>query len=297
MLDGATLDQLRTFIAAAEEGSFSAAGRKLKRAQSVVSQTLANLETQLGVTLFDRRDRYPKLTATGAALLVDARAVVRNMDAFKARAQSLHEGLEAELSVAVDVMYPMNNLTKAAGYCQDNFVHTPLRLYVEVLGGVAQLVSDGSCALGVIGSLPLVPDGLISEPLGRIQFVTVVNPAHALAAISGAILEEELARHVQLILTDRTALSSGQQYAVMSPLMWCLADLSSKRAFLKAGFGWGHMPLHMVEKDLVAGDLVSIQLQSMPAAEMFMNMHLVYRKDEPPGPAGRAFISRLLIDQ
>jgi DNA-binding transcriptional LysR family regulator len=51
MLDAVTLDQLRTFIAAADEGSFSAAGRKLRRAQSVVSQTLANLESQFRVKL------------------------------------------------------------------------------------------------------------------------------------------------------------------------------------------------------------------------------------------------------
>ena len=71
MLDAVTLDQLRTFIAAAEQGSFSAAGRKLRRAQSVVSQTLANLEGQLGVTLFDRSARYPTLTE--AAKVVTAR--------------------------------------------------------------------------------------------------------------------------------------------------------------------------------------------------------------------------------
>lgn len=296
MLDGVTLDQMRTFIAAAEEGSFSAAGRKLRRAQSVVSQTLANLETKLGVNLFDRSERYPKLTETGAALLIDARAVVQNMNAFKARAKSLHEGLEPELSVAIDVMYPMAQLTKAAGYCQDNFLHTPLQLYIEVLGGVAQLVLDGSCSLGIIGSLPLVPESLCAEPLGSVQFVTVVSAKHALAATSSLISEKELAQHVQLILTDKTSLSSDQNYAVMSPLIWRLADLSSKRTFLKAGFGWGHMPLHAVEKDIAAGDLVSIQLQSIPSAEMFMKLHLVYRKDEPPGPAGRAFISQLLLE-
>ena len=74
-LDGLSLDQLRTFIAAAEEGSFSAAGRKLQRAQSLVSQTLANLEEQIGVKLFDRSGRYPRLTEQGSALLRDARAV------------------------------------------------------------------------------------------------------------------------------------------------------------------------------------------------------------------------------
>jgi DNA-binding transcriptional LysR family regulator len=82
MLDGVSLDQLRTFIAAADEGSFSAGGRRLRRAQSVVSQTLANLETQLGVKLFDRSSRSPVLTSQGVALLAEARAVVDRMDAF-----------------------------------------------------------------------------------------------------------------------------------------------------------------------------------------------------------------------
>src|SRR5579863_2844230 len=106
MLDGVSLDQLRTFIAAADEKSFSAAGRRLWRAQSVVSQTLANLEGQLGVKLFDRGARLPVLTDQGRALLAAARAVAGDVDLFKARAKSLAGGLEPELSVAVDVMFP-----------------------------------------------------------------------------------------------------------------------------------------------------------------------------------------------
>src|SRR5579862_3724694 len=113
MLDGVTLDQLRTFIAAAEQGSFSAAGRKLRRAQSVISQTLANLEGQLGVTLFDRSARYPVLTEEGRALLGNARTVADEMDGLKARAKTLREGLEPELSLSIDVMYPMSDLTEA----------------------------------------------------------------------------------------------------------------------------------------------------------------------------------------
>ena len=66
MLDAVTLDQLRTFIAAADEDSFSAVGRKLRRAQSVVSQTLAKLEGQFGVKLFDRTRRRPVLTHRSA---------------------------------------------------------------------------------------------------------------------------------------------------------------------------------------------------------------------------------------
>jgi DNA-binding transcriptional LysR family regulator len=89
MLDGVSLDQLRTFIAAADEGSFSAAGRRLRRAQSVVSKTLANLEGQLGMKLFDRSPRRPVLTKQGRALLNAARTVAGEMDLFKAHAKGL----------------------------------------------------------------------------------------------------------------------------------------------------------------------------------------------------------------
>ena len=142
MLDGITLDQLRTFIAAVDEGSFSAAGRKLRRAQSVVSQTLANLEAQLGIKLFDRSERYPKLTEEGRSLLPDARSVADNIDEFKARARAMREGLEPELAVAMDVMYPMEAVTRAATHSRKAYPHTPLRLYVEALGAVIKPVLD-----------------------------------------------------------------------------------------------------------------------------------------------------------
>jgi DNA-binding transcriptional LysR family regulator len=186
MLDAVTLDQLRTFIAAVDEGSFSAAGRKLRRAQSVISQTLANLEAQLGVKLFDRSARYPRLTEEGRSLLADARSVADNVDEFKARARAMREGLEPELSVATDVMYPTEALTRAAVHSRKTYPHTPLRLYVEALGGVIKPVLDRNCTIGVIGSLPIAPDELQSEPLLSVLFVTVASPSHPLAKSRGA---------------------------------------------------------------------------------------------------------------
>src|SRR4051812_18950843 len=107
MLDGVSLDQLRTFIAVVDEGSFSAAGRKLRRVQSGVSEWIRALEGQLGVALFDRSSRYPVLTAEGTVLLADARAIVSGVDKLKARAKLLAGGLEPELSIVVDVFFPI----------------------------------------------------------------------------------------------------------------------------------------------------------------------------------------------
>jgi DNA-binding transcriptional LysR family regulator len=292
MLDSVTLGQLRTFIAAVDEGSFSAAGRKLRRAQSVVSQTLANLEEQLGVKLFDRSNRYPRLTEAGRSLLTDARAVADTIDGFKARARTISEGLEPELSVVIDVLYPMDSLTRAAAHSRKTYPHTPLRLHVEALGGVIKPVLDRICSIGVIGSLPTVTDELAAETLCEVEFVTVVGPSHPLARKRGAISAALIAKQVQLVLSDRTKLSEGRDFAVFSPLTWRLADLGAKHAFLKAGLGWGYMPLHMVKADLDSGVLVKIRVDGVPR-DPRMPLKVIYRKDAPPGPAARSFIAQL----
>ncbi|WP_088345945.1 MULTISPECIES: LysR family transcriptional regulator [Rhodomicrobium] len=292
-LDGLSLDQLRTFIAAAEEGSFSAAGRKLNRAQSVVSQTLANLEIQLGVKLFDRTARYPSLTEHGRALLSDARAIADGMDGFKARARTFTEGLEPELSLCIDAMYPLCALTEAVGTFREAFPSVPLRVHVEVLGAVIEPVLNGSCRIGVVGTLPVVPDTLRKELLLDVPMTTVVAPKHPLASYEGIIPDAELRKHVQLVLTDRSRLTQGQSYGVYSQSNWRLADLGAKHAFLRAGLGFGHMPQFMVADDIASGRLCVIRVAIPATQSLLMPMHAVYRKDAPPGPAGRWLIHSL----
>ena len=190
-------------------------------------------------------------------------------------------------------MFPMPALTRAAAHSRTTFPHTPLRLYVEVLGGVIQPVLDGTCRIGVVGSLPELPDALAVEPLPPVPFVTVAAPSHALAHVRGAVPAKTLVKHVQLVLTDRTPLTAGRDFAVQSPLTWRLADLGAKHAFLRAGLGWGHMPLHIVEEDLAAGRLSRVHLADADPRYAQMPMRAVWRKEAPPGPAGRAFIAQL----
>ena len=102
MIDPLTLDQMRVLVAVAEAGSFSAAARRLSRVQSAISQAVQAMETTLGVQLFDRSTKRPTLTDSGAAILEDARAIVRGATALRARAQSIASDVEAELTLAVD---------------------------------------------------------------------------------------------------------------------------------------------------------------------------------------------------
>jgi DNA-binding transcriptional LysR family regulator len=296
MLDGVSLDQLRTFIAAADEGSFSAAGRRLRRAQSVVSQTLAKLEGQLGVKLFDRSGHLPVLTDQGRALLIDARTVAGDMDLLKARAKSLAGGLEPELSVAVDVMFPDAIFTAGVAAFQKEFPATLLRFDIES-SAVIEPVVDGRCGIGIVGSWALAPPQLTREPVLTVSVRTVVAPQHALATQRGEIPITVLAEHIQLTHIDPSDVSGAYGGRLKVPRVWRLSHLGAKLAFLRAGLGFGALPLHVIEADLASGKLVEIATQDAPSGGRLMEMWAVYRTDSPPGPAGRWFIDRLRKEQ
>jgi len=294
MLEDLSVEQLKIFIAAAELGNFSAAGRRLHRAQSVVSQAVAALEGKLRVKLFEREgQRYPVLTEAGRILLADARVVVAGVDAMKARARGMAGGLEPELAVAIDVMFPMRVLTCAAASFGEAFPRTPLRLFVEALGGVAQTVLDGRAMLGVMGSLVVEVPALTRERLLGVRMVFVAAPSHPLGAMAGEIPAAALKAHVQLVLTDRSDFSAGREFAVLSPRTWRLADLGAKHAFLLGGLGWGGMPYALVARDLAEGRLKALTLQDAPRESEVMPMYATYRAEAPPGPAGRWFVERL----
>jgi DNA-binding transcriptional LysR family regulator len=292
MLDGVTLDQIRTFVAAAEEGSFSGASRRLRRVQSVVSQSLANLEGQLGVKLFDRSARFPVLTDQGRALLAVARAVEGNLAIFKARAKSLAGGLEAELSVAVDVMFPVETFIAAVSAFQKQFPETLLKFDLES-SAVVEPVLEGRCAIGVVGSWSRERPQLTSEALLKFRTVTVVSPQHALATQASPIPPSVVNKHVRLIHADPADISPAYGIGRRCATVWHLAHLGAKLAFLRAGLGFGGLPAHMLEEDLASGALVPITLEDSRVTGDLVTMSAIYRTDSPPGPAGRWFIDRL----
>lgn len=287
-----TLDQLRVFVAVIDQGSFSKAARELHRTQSVVSYTIANLEAQLNVALFDRSKRKPTLTEAGKALLADARTVSMKVDALRARAKTLAQGVEAEVSIAVDVMFPNCQLVAALQAFQLQFPTVGLRLRIEALGAVMHLVSERVCQIGITGPMLDFSDAFQSQPVGAITMIPVAAPTHPLALIEGIIPTEVARDYTQLVLTDRSQLTAGQNFGVIAVRDWRLGDLGAKHMLLRTGLGWGSMPEEMIREDLVQGKLVHLKLAHMISLEY--TLHMINRVDEAPGLAGRWLMQYLL---
>ena len=99
-------EALTAFVAAAS-GSFSAAARRMRKSQSTISTAISNLETDLGLTLFDRSTRQPTLTAQGEQVLGYVKAILAASSRLDELASSLSGNTEPRLTfVLSDTLHP-----------------------------------------------------------------------------------------------------------------------------------------------------------------------------------------------
>lgn len=291
MYDRVTLDQLRAFVAVVEAGSFSAAARKLRRVQSAVSTSMANLESYLDVALWDRTTKVPSLTPQGQAVLGAARRVLLEVEGLTQLAAGMSAGLEPWVSLCVDALFPLDSLLELCSSFSKEFPSVDLRIDTQLMSAVSTRVRDGAATLGVVSPAGLSP-GLEREPLATIRMLPVVSPKHPLARVHGRIGRERLADAIQIVLSERSDEPIPDQ-AVLSPRTWRIADLHTKHMMLRAGLGWGNLPEHLVKGDLDAGRLVVIRPRGWGEDEHTLHLSAIYRGDTKLGPAHRWLLAQL----
>jgi len=284
-----SIDQLLVLLAVDEEGSFTAAARRLGRATSAISYAIDTLEQQLGLSLFDRgTTRKARLTREGEAILSEAKAVAFSVETLRARVRGFLDHLEPELSLVVDAMYPLDRLSALLRRFNDQFPTVPVRLLVETLGGVERAVRNGHAVIGIGNPLHMNMTGMRQTAMEGVPMIPVAAPGHPLARAAGST--REASDYIQLILSERQS-ADRRDYGVVSLNSWRIEDLGAKHALLLAGLGWGGMPEPTVHADLDSGRLVKLNLRNWRGIEYVL---LVFHKTEtPPGPAGRWLIDEL----
>ncbi len=291
MFDPITLDQLRALVAVVDEGSFSAAARKLRRVQSAISTAMANLETQLGVPIWDRTTKIAKLTDQGKSVLVAARRVLLDVDDLKRLTGGMALGLEASVSLCVDALFPVSALVDLCARFAKEFPAVHLRVDTEVMSAVSARVLAGSATIGVV-SQPGVAEGLERKALSGVRMLPVVGPRHPLASVKGPVPVARLAEAVQIVLSERNEAGVSDQ-GVLSPRTWRVADLHTKHALLRANLGWGNLPEHLAGADLRRKRLVRIQPEGWIEQDATVLLLAIHRRDTTFGPAHRWLMGHL----
>ena len=294
MIGSLTLDQLRVLVTIADSGSFSAAGRQLDRAQSAISQSVATLEDVQGVTLFDRSGHRPRLTEVGRALVGQARVVLAGAARFEALAAGTRQGIEPELTVAIDPMVPTEAFIDSLHALRTAFPYLPVTFSTEGLRGAERRLRRGAAALAFCVLLPSVPEDLVALPLLDVELGPVVSPSHALAGLNRPATRADLEEHIQLVLSDPFE-QDGPNYGVVGPRAWRFVDLARRLDFLLAGLGWCRMPLSLVAPLLAGQRLVRLTIGDEPAqASGRVTIYAAHLRNRPPGRAASWLLDHLL---
>jgi DNA-binding transcriptional LysR family regulator len=290
MIDPLTLDQMRMLVAVAETGSFSAAARRLGRVQSAISQAVNTLEQVLGVPLFDRTGKTPRLTEAGVVILKDARRLINGAQTMKARAASILTDVEPELTLAVDSAFPNDLVMGSLKALSMEFPQMPVSVFTEGLGGAEQRLRDGLVQFAIYPITPASALDLTTEFLAHVALIPVVAADHPLAREPAPIGREALEPHVQLVLTDRTPLpQQSLGGGIVSHHIWRFADLATRLEFLLAGFGWCNMPVHLVADHIAAGRLK--RLETAEWAPHVFHIHVAHARGREIGRAGRWLVA------
>lgn len=299
MLDALTLDQIRTFVTIADSGSFRSAAQKLSRVQSGVSATVANLEAALGVELFDRSGYKPVLTPQGQVLLGNARDIILRVDVLRAQARGFAHGVETELAISVDTLFPMQEVARAISRMRLEYPAVAVRVWSEAMGGPLDALRKSRCALAVMVGDDFRDPRIRFEPLTSISQVAVVASSHPLALRhAGHPLElMDVADHLQIVLTDPSDISAGRDFGVVSSQTCRVNTQDTKHHLILGGAGWGRLPHWLVERDLEQGRLVRLNVSAMGRnGEVTSSAYVAHRRDEALGPAAQK-LADLLISQ
>ncbi|MBM0418347.1 LysR family transcriptional regulator [Aeromonas veronii] len=285
-----SLEQLRILLAAAETGSFSAAARKLGKAQSVVSSAIANLEIDLALTLFDRSGRYPQLTEAGARMVQEAGILLAQSERLQSIAGELAAGVETRLTLAIDDDSHLPWLGTLLEKFATRYPTVELELLFPLMEDVTEMLVTGRAQLGISYQKVHPQREIVAHSLGEVTMPLVVSPDHPLAR-KQPLREVDLQGARQLMVTGRREGSERQRFRISAQVWWVEGDLGVLE-LVKRGLGWSAIPEFLLHQPLKRGEVVVLEPDFI--ASHALALELQWHRARPLGQAGRWLKEALL---
>lgn len=251
-----SFEQLKVFITVCEQGSFSAAARKLKRAQSGVSQAIANLEIAINQELFNRDKNIPVLTDNGKALLPIAQSILHQQKYFDQKVESLAKEYEHELVIAVDESLMNSELLQILSPLADKFPITNFDIITMATFDVEELVRTGKAQVGIVyadGELKIDMDFFL---LGQARFLTIASSNHELTRLP-IVQDSDLKRYRQCVHRSAKQKELWFSYGISS-MMWYANTHQTLIDLVHNGIGWANVPELLAKQDIQQGKIVAL---------------------------------------
>jgi len=282
-------ESLEAFVQTVASGSFSAAARALAKSQSTISSAVANLEDDLGFSLFDRSGRQPVLPEQGQRALAQVQQILAASQRLDELAVRLSQGVEPRLSLAISDFWQADHHENLLNRFEARYPDIEFECMIAEDADALDLLQAGRVHLGVVRAQPqLPPDLAVARLQVGAQMAIYLHQDHALSQLP-QVSEGQLGelRHLRLNtwVQNRDPLPVGRVWSAPSYLL--LLEMAEQ------GFGWSVLPRWLVEQ---FGHQVLKELP-VPGWPQHIAVDVIWSRRNPPGPAGRWMIDQLCAQQ
>lgn len=281
-------EQLNIFKTVMETGSFSAAARQLGKVPSAVSMSIANLEVDLNLQLFERVGREPKPTAQAQLLYEKTLYLLTEIQQWVQHANALSDGLESTLSIVVVSELIHTEWTDYIALLEQQFPTLQLDIFSAPQEDALRMLMQGQVQFALMFEREYLDHRESFIELKRETIVPVVSLSHSLAK-QNQIPLETLQRHRQVIVTGRDQHLKPE--LLFSTQYWRTDNHQLALSLILKNLGWGLLPLTMLEQNPHLYTQLKILdiLEITPQLEYYID--LVWNKEAQLGQA-----SQFLID-
>ncbi|WP_202301923.1 LysR family transcriptional regulator [Dryocola clanedunensis] len=282
-------ESLEAFLQAVETGSFSAAARKLRKSQSTISNAIANLEADLGITLFDRSSRQPVLTSQGHRVLPYVQSIIAASERLDEVSVRLAGNIEPRLSFVLSDVWQTAHHESILKRFSEKFPDIEFECLIAEDEDVIDLIQSGRAHVGVLRVQERYP---VDVTVARLQvgadMSIFLHREHELAQLPAVELDQlHTVRQLCLKTYKDPTRQTGGGPAWSSPSLLMLLEMAEQ------GFGWGILPRWLVQQ---FGHSV---LKELPVAgwPQRIDVDVIWSNKVPPGAAGRWMIDQLRAQQ
>ncbi|MCW5669214.1 MAG: LysR family transcriptional regulator [Hydrogenophaga sp.] len=282
-------DNVRVFLAVLDAGSFSAAARQLGRVPSAVSMTIAHLEAELDLVLFDRSAREPRPTDVARALEPQARQLASQLRQLQAHAEGLHQGLERQLTIAIAPELLSAPWSEPLAVLAAEFPALIVEVRSAPQADALRMLHAGDAQLALVFERPGTDEREGFQELGQEILVAVISPAHPEAqARQGRLQLNDLIDIRQIAVVSRDPRGRDPRL-LLSRHIWRTDSHLATLSLVQAGLGWAYLPRSLIAPMVAAGTLTEIRFNNI-SNELRVWVDVVWHTDRAMGLGAKRFI-------
>jgi len=284
-------DNVLVFLEVLDRGSFSAAARALGRVPSAVSMTIANLEAELDLQLFDRAGREPRPTDAALSLAPQARLLAAQVKQLQAQALALTQGLESRLTLAIAPELLTTSWTAPLIALARDYPLLEIEVLTAPQADALALLHSGRAQLALVFERPSIDGREGFQEVGDETMVAVMAPSHPVLQAKSLLREEHLTTTRQIVVAGRDLSASDPRF-VFARHRWRTDSPVAALSLISAGLGWGWLPRSFVQAQLAAGSLVEMPFENLSNG-LTLWVDVVWSKERPLGLAAQRFVAAI----